>query len=99
MSFGRPGTRSKPVGKVSHLRRVLCPVSRKNSVQLSDDDTNVDSEKELSLEQKLELAVAKKFLKTKLPYRNQPYPKPSNERFTGKIRGKSLLRIANNITN
>ncbi|GFU32523.1 SCAN box domain-containing protein [Trichonephila clavipes] len=30
--FGRPGTRSKPVGKGSHLRRVLCPASRSSKV-------------------------------------------------------------------
>ncbi|GFW32126.1 hypothetical protein TNCV_2601521 [Trichonephila clavipes] len=44
---------------------------------IKDDDTNVDSEKKLSLEQKLEL---KKFPQTKIRYRNQLYPKPSDEK-------------------
>ncbi|GFT81593.1 hypothetical protein TNCV_3674231 [Trichonephila clavipes] len=45
-----------------------------------DDDTNVDSEKELSLEQKLELVIAKKFQQTKIQYRNQLCPEPSDEK-------------------
>ncbi|GFU93654.1 hypothetical protein TNCV_3018421 [Trichonephila clavipes] len=44
------------------------------------DDTNVESEKELSLEQKLELAITKKILNTKIPNRNHLYPKPPNEK-------------------
>ncbi|GFU78622.1 hypothetical protein TNCV_2302331 [Trichonephila clavipes] len=46
------------------------------------NDTNVDSEKNLSLEQKLELAITKKnFNEPKYnTEKNQLYPKPSNEK-------------------
>ncbi|GFV70059.1 uncharacterized protein TNCV_2123611 [Trichonephila clavipes] len=47
---------------------------------IEDDETNCDSEKELSQEQKLELAISKKFQQTKIQYKNQLYPKPSDEK-------------------
>ncbi|GFV23451.1 hypothetical protein TNCV_4781631 [Trichonephila clavipes] len=46
-----------------------------------NDDSNADSEKELSLEQKLELVISKKIQHTKIQYRNQLCPKPSDDLF------------------
>ncbi|GFY23057.1 hypothetical protein TNCV_3762971 [Trichonephila clavipes] len=43
-------------------------------------DTNINSEKELSLELKLELVITKKNQQTKIQYRKQLYPKPSDEK-------------------
>ncbi|GFV62077.1 hypothetical protein TNCV_4108801 [Trichonephila clavipes] len=57
------------------------PHSEEFSKVIEDDDgTTVDSEKELSLEQKLELATAKKISTNQNAIqRNQLYSKPSDE--------------------
>ncbi|GFW86786.1 hypothetical protein TNCV_2809411 [Trichonephila clavipes] len=45
-----------------------------------DDDINVNAQKELSLEHKLELEITKKIEQLKIPYRNQQYPKPFDDK-------------------
>ncbi|PRD32259.1 UNVERIFIED_CONTAM: hypothetical protein NCL1_21045 [Trichonephila clavipes] len=72
-----------------------------SSIKIENDDTNVDNEKELSLEQKLELAITKQFQQTKIQYKNELYRKPCDEKSIYlKIRDleiniwkKSILRI------
>ncbi|GFS66454.1 uncharacterized protein TNCV_3856941 [Trichonephila clavipes] len=74
---------------------------------IEDDDTYVHSDKELSLKQKLEIPIAKKFQQTKIQCRNQLYPKPirreinlyEDEVFRGEIWKKYIARIANSSTN
>ncbi|GFS77628.1 hypothetical protein TNCV_819441 [Trichonephila clavipes] len=46
-----------------------------------DNDTNIDNEKKLALEQKLELAVTKKIQQTKIQFRKQLYPNPSDKKY------------------
>ncbi|GFT27055.1 hypothetical protein TNCV_4675801 [Trichonephila clavipes] len=81
---------------------------QKNWVQLSlsledDDGTNVDSEKEFSLEQKLELAITKKISTNQNSMQKPATSKTirqgidlfEDEEFRGKYLEKAMLRIAN----
>ncbi|GFU63592.1 hypothetical protein TNCV_4256331 [Trichonephila clavipes] len=88
--------------RTEHLKKEL------GTVIEDDDDTNVDSEKEFSLEQKLNLAIAKKILANQDKIQKQAISKTiqreidlfEDEIFRNKYTWKKYIAyIANNTTN